>query len=89
MKELQEHIDEVMDWFDFRRVVDVMTFLDWRWKDEPVEEFMLRKSVREKMKQVYGKNLTVASGGLWVRYCVEDDSFDVKFVLTDWETGEI
>lgn len=31
MKTLEEHVDEVMECFDFEKVHHVMTMLDWKW----------------------------------------------------------
>lgn len=89
MTELQEHIDEVMDWFDFDRVYRCMTALGWTWHDEGVPDIpVLRATVRRLMKDAYGldEGGVVSTGGLWVKYDKEYNYFDVKFVVTDWDT---
>lgn len=80
MKTLQQHIDEVMDYFDFDKVHRVMESLNWRWsslEDEmriPTKPEM-RKHVREFMEKLYEKNINksevntyTGSGGFMVYY---------------------
>lgn len=97
---LQNAIDEVMDWFDFDRVHQTMTFLKWNWGTEGVPTIQdLRKFVRENMKRTYytlvdnNKDYDgIATGGFCIE-CVRDKEdgviyFKVRFELTSWHTGE-
>lgn len=92
---LQDHIDEVMDEFDFEEVQQVMEFLDWKWvsAEEGVPRVgELRKQVRSLMEQCHQQALknmadwNVGTGGFTVRYFYEHDYFDVDFSLAQWAT---
>ena len=95
MKLLQDHIDEVMDEFDFGKVQKAMEFLGWEWvgAEEGVPtESELRKGVRRHMIDAYDKayqqkrNYKVGTGGFSVEYFYEEDFFQVEFVLSQWST---
>jgi hypothetical protein len=84
-----EHINEIMDNFDFRRVAITMRYLKWGWGMAPnthiPEENELRQYVRARMVEMHQRNLTyMDSGGFRVER--SGDAFTVSFVLTDWQT---
>lgn len=92
---LQQHQDDVMDWFDFDRVQKTMEFLGWTWVD--AEEGVpnkaeLRSCVRDLMSRVYdratkyGDDCWSATGGFVVEYGVVEDAFEVVFCLAQWDT---
>lgn len=86
---LQDHIDEVMDWFDFSRVAKVMECLDWRWplRIEGVpSEPAIRAFVRNGMKEAYTRGHYI-TGGFDIRYDKEEDYFSIQFIATSWETN--
>ena len=101
MSNLQKHIDEIGDEFDFGKVQKTMEFLGWHWAtaEEGVpREAELRKQVRRLMEQCYQQSLkyrkdwSTGTGGFNVRYFYDDDFFQVEFVLSQWSTeylGEI
>jgi hypothetical protein len=79
MKTLEQHVDEVMDWFDFNKVKKVMDFLDWKWTMDcgsAVPEIAdMRKLVRKYMRDLYQKYSKeekivagTGSGGFYVEY---------------------
>jgi hypothetical protein len=84
-------IYEVLDNFDFRRVALVMKHLKWSWGLAPnarvPDESEIRCSVRERLVELYEKNLSCTdTGGFRIeRY---EDFLKVMFVLTDWEVFE-
>lgn len=97
MKTLQEHMDEVMDCFDFNKVHKVMNQLNWRWCDskEPPSIQELRVYVRERMRQIYQSSCRkTKSAGFSITYeswnadGVEFDGFCVEFIVSDWDTNE-
>lgn len=83
--------NEVMDNFDFRRVALVMKHLKWSWGLAPnahvPDESEIRRRVRERMVELYEKDLSCSdTGGFRIeRY---DGVLKVVFVLTDWEVFE-
>ena len=97
MKTLQQHTDEVMDYFDFDRVHKVMKHLKWTWHDsgESPTVAELRRHVRDQMSMCYAKKeYGVSSGGFKTIYHqgvedgVEWDFFDVSFIVSDWDTND-
>ena len=93
MKTLEEHVDEVMDWFDFEKVHRVMTMLDWKWAMiGAVPEIPdLRKQVRKLMRELWNSdNQLVATGGFVVRLHREKNwaRFSVAFELTEWNSED-
>jgi hypothetical protein len=96
-KTLQQHTDEVMDYFDFDRVHKVMKHLKWTWCDSLDSPTIpeLRKHVRDQMKKVYDEKMyRVECGGFAVTYHqgVEDgiewDRFEVAFIASSWDTND-
>ena len=101
MKTLDQHIEEVMDWFDFRKAHEIMEHMDWKWHNESVPEIAdMRKLVRKYMKELHERwknevevNSYTGSGGFMIFYNkgVEDgqpwDHYRVGFYLEEWYTG--
>ena len=88
-KRAQEHLDEIMDWFDFERVRKTMNALDWKWMDNPesptVQE--LKQKVRELFWSCYDRKADFSSiGGFKVRIDYEEDFAECSFVVTSLET---
>ncbi len=89
MKTLEEHVDEMMECFDFEKVHRVMTMLDWKWTMIGAVPGIpdLRKQVRELMRRLWNSdNQSVATGGFVVRLYREENwaRFSVAFEVTDW-----
>ena len=95
MKTIEQHIEEVGDWFDFNKVHQVMLHLNWKWAkaDSPngVPEIAeMRQNVRRYMKELHKKyasvktcNVSMGSGGFDVRYVkgiYESKPFDTFYV---------
>lgn len=83
-EEQQVKIDEVLDWFDFQRVLKVMDALDWAWCGEvPDHEGYLREKARRLLKDsIYWGE--IASGGFSADY--EDGEFTLRFVVSKWSS---
>lgn len=90
MKTKEEHITEIMDWFDFGKVAKVMKYLDWGWKFDGVpEEPLIRETARECLSYVYDKGVEYfACGGFVVEYNKKYDQMSLSFVVSDWRTNE-
>ena len=107
MTDLQSnHYDLIMDClddFDFERVSDVMTFLNWEWyMDEDdiriptVQE--LRSNARKYLKEVIqgaleseGKEYITGTGGFRYECKIYENGFvwlRMSFEVTDWDNAE-
>jgi hypothetical protein len=89
-------LEELMDWFNFKRVADVMEFVQWRWVSEEGDgsfiiptEPEIRKRVRDNFKRYYkdylerkDNNYSCSIGGF--NYFIFEDEISLKFVLEDW-----
>ena len=89
----QDHIDNVMDNFDFGKVASVMKHLNWRWAycDTGVpEEPALRQTARNNLSTVYdygsqqGRKYTMATGGFVYSYNPSHSELSLTFELTGW-----
>lgn len=93
MKTLEQHIEEVMDWFDFEKVHRVMTMLDWKWASiDAVPDIPdPRKEVRRLMTPLWNSdNEFIGTGGFMVRLYREENwaRFGVSFQVTDWDSED-
>ena len=93
--ELRDAIDQVMDWFDFDRVAQVMKILEWKWTGIGVPSNPeLRSAARSLMttaaKEMMDENLsqyTTATGGFSTTIYydpVHGYEVDLKFILAEW-----
>ena len=97
MKTRQEHIDEVMDQFDFGKVAIAMKVLDWKWvsAEEGVPQTgELRREARRLLGFAYDGAIefnespyTIGTGGFEATYSQEYDNLELKFIMESWETG--
>ena len=94
-KTLQEHTDEIMDYFDFRQVHKAMVALGWTWADTEEgipSEAELRQRARHLIKYAYeagtdfGEPYTVGTGGFFAEYAPEHDIVRLYFQLREWES---
>jgi hypothetical protein len=90
---LDEHIEAVMDYFDFHKVKQVMEVLDWQWHScAGIPEIAdMRKAVRELMRDSYKykeDECTSSTGGFEVYYYRPDDYFHVGFIVEDIVTNK-
>lgn len=93
VKEKSERLNEIAHWFDFKKVSDVMQFLDWHWWDIGVTtEQNVKSYCLNAVVNVYNKTLETHqpqshnSGGFHISSIIEDDdtiSISVKFILTE------
>jgi hypothetical protein len=98
MKTKQEHIDEVMDQFNFGKVAKAMKYLDWKWvlAEEGVpQEWELRQEARRLLNLAYDgafefnvSPYTTETGGFEATYSKEYDDLGLKFIVAYWLTGD-
>lgn len=84
----QELIYEVMDNFDFGRVVKVMELLEWRYPLDPsfcYEESYLRQHVRKLIVRVMNDSGYCDSGGWRIIYHSDTEELSCEFILTCWD----
>lgn len=95
MKSKQDHIDNIMDNFDFSRVASTMKYLNWQWvySDTGVpEEPELRQTARRYLNQVHdyataqGRKYTMATGGFVYSYDPQYSEMTLTFELTGWSS---
>ena len=97
----ENHYDLIMDClneFDFDRVSDVMTFLNWTWGEEIPTVQELRAKARQYLKMVIqgaleseGKEYVSSTGGFRYECKVYEDGFvwlRMAFEVTDWDNAE-
>ncbi len=83
----QEQIDEIMDWFDFDKVHETMTKLNWTWRDEGVPKVQeLRAAARRHLREVANNGDDYwgsACGGF--RAERHEDMLRLMFIVSEWE----
>lgn len=99
MTDYRDEIDDIIDWFDFERVHEVMVFLDWKWGEpgEIPETPELRKRARQILRETCESLLKsellstfMETGGF--RVTVDRDTVDsseiyirLSFELSSWD----
>jgi hypothetical protein len=92
----EQIIDDILDEFDFGKVMQVMEHLDWKWggissPPEVPSLGQLRKRARSLMKYCIGHDEYVtATGGFHVRKETFEGQpyYQLQFVVTDWNNYE-
>lgn len=91
-------LEELMDWFNFKKVADVMEFLKWKWAPEEGDKSFIiptepeiRKKVRDNFRSYYknyleqkDKEYSCSTGGFY--YNILGDEIILKFVLESWNS---
>ncbi|UYZ60146.1 hypothetical protein [Hymenobacter latericus] len=103
MKPLQEHIDEVMDYFDFHKAQGVMEHLNWKWAsfsppqvpDTAQLRAAARRYLRDAAKRAMkaGGTSSTGSGGLYAYAYANKETgelhgIELHFSLSYWSTIE-
>ena len=83
---MQEQIDNIMDNFDFSRVLKAMRALNWEWgaggsEHEP-DEAELRREARRLLKNAWDHSATFACGGFWAYF--SDGILRLHFTVANW-----
>lgn len=93
-KTKDQHINEIMDWFDFRKVSNAMDFLEWKWYDGhsftvPLEG-ELREQSRVQLSKTYdyavgqGRKYSRETGGFSYSYDPQSDEMSIMFILSSY-----
>ena len=90
---IQDHIDDIMDWFDFDRMLKMMQAVGWEWWGRGViDQADLRKAARENLTKAWndcvGESLVVSSGGVKAT-CHKDGEvkwLELDFDACNWST---
>lgn len=74
----KEKIDNIMEWFDFKKVHIAMKALNWTWRDGGVPSLLkIRGEAREMLiRCYYEEDHNIASGGFLARYYPESKDFE-------------
>lgn len=88
----QEAIDNIMDYFDFDKVLKTMIALDWKWVKEahksiddleiPSIERIRREARRLLIRAIEIKDST-STGGFQAEY--DDDNLYLRLVVAEWD----
>lgn len=91
-------IMDCLNEFDFEKVSDVMTFLNWTWGENIPTVQELRANARKYLKAVIegaheseGKEYVTATGGFRYECKIYEDGFvwlRMAFEVTDWDNCE-
>lgn len=88
----QELIDEILDQFDFQKVKEVMDALNWTWAigtESHVPDIPeLRKKAREMLWDSIRSKDRMISGGGFVAEKEDDDTLELRFEVTAWNTWD-
>ena len=88
----QEAIDNIMDYFDFDKVLKTMIALDWKWVKEDRESIddleipsieRIRKTARKALMRAIEIKDSTSTGGFQAEY--NDGSLSLKFVVEQWD----
>lgn len=84
-------IKNIMDNFDFDRVVEIMICVNWRWRDEIPSTDEIRKTAEGLLKEVVNDKLRFASSGGFTAFKYKgklDLFFGVdSLIITDIDYG--
>ena len=88
----QEAIDNIMDYFDFDKVLKTMIALDWKWVKEDHKSIddleipsieRIRKTARKALIRAIEIKDYTSSGGFEAEY--KDGELFLKFVVEEWD----
>jgi hypothetical protein len=84
----EAQIEEIMDWFDFRKVAETMKALKWEWLTEDgmqvPSESEIRQYARQQLKYVVRNKVRyTACGGFLARN--DDGYLSLAFQVSEWQ----
>ena len=85
----QDAIDNIMDYFKFEEVRQVMELLEWTWAsaEEGIPTVTeLRQEARRLLKMAFEEKTHVSTGGFHVKYESDDDGefIQLLFAVDEW-----
>jgi len=89
LKVCKDNIDEIMDNFDFKKVHDVMHFLNWTWRfsttPPTIDEIKAFAKFYLEEAALRDGPCNIGCGGFDIRKD-EDNNFEILFSVSSWET---
>ena len=89
----EDHIDNVMDWFDFEKVHETMKLLNWTWgmgQNAHVPEVPeIRKCVRDGLRRMISNGHRRWESAGFVAEKVNNEFLAISFQVTSWETDHM
>ena len=88
----QEAIDNIMDYFDFDKVLKTMIALDWKWVKEDHKSIddleipsieRIRKTARKALIRAIEIKDSTSTGGFQAEY--NEGSLSLQFVVEQWD----
>ena len=88
----QEAIDNIMDYFDFDKVLKTMIALDWKWVKEDHKSIddleipsieRIRKTARKALMRAIEIKDYTSGGGFEAEY--DDGNLYLRFVVEEWD----
>ena len=88
----QEAIDNIMDYFDFDKVLKTMIALDWKWIKEDHKSLddleipsieRIRKTARTLLIRAVEIKDSTSTGGFQAEY--DDCNLYLRFVVAEWD----
>lgn len=87
----QDAIIDIATNFNFKKVADVMAYLDWRWairgnsaKLEIPSEYTIRKEAMALVKKACEEKQNITTGGFCVIYDKKEKFLELGFVIESW-----
>lgn len=90
---MRKEVKEIIEEFDFDKVHNVMTHLNWKWGDEIPTMVKIMVKASEMLEEVYSESETskkdffIGTGGFEAQAYYEEGTIklQLKFVLTSWD----
>lgn len=88
----QEAVDNIMDYFDFDKVLKTMIALDWKWVKEDHKSIAdleipsierIRKTARRLLIRAIEIKDSTSTGGFQAEY--DDGTLYLRFVVEEWD----
>lgn len=80
----EDRINQIMDWFDFRKVYNAMTALEWTWGGEYPCEAELREQARKLLNQLVKDKKCAAIGTGGFEAYRDNEQIGLRFIVCDW-----
>jgi len=89
-QQFEDNLDEIMNWFEFRKVEKAMKVLKWKWAGTDFKtpsEPEIRQAVMKQFRQMYqDKRKFGAIGGFSYTIDYDNNFINLEFILTYWTT---
>jgi hypothetical protein len=82
-------VNNIMDWFDFTKVLRVMKILRWKWVDaidDIPSEGEIREFARGLLIRSVEERISIGSGGFQVTNVHNNSFLKLEFIVSEWET---